>query len=560
MRKRILMVGMVASLIAALFLGYASAAQASPWTDLPDSLLDEHGITSDQVSQISMGFGNGLWRPEQQITRAQFVKMTCLAFGIAQADPAVSRFADVKSGSTYYTYIEGAVAAGIVNGVTASRFVPDSYVTREQGLAMIARAVALATNQDLSTLYTTSQMTAWLAGFTNGTAVSPSLRSAVTFAANLSIARGTDGDLDPRGWLTRIDAAMFLARAGAPTVASISPGRGAAVGGDTVVITGTGLIDVTAVRFGEADATSYAIVSDTQLTAVVPEGTVGQTVNVVVTNPQGSSDVWETTYTYTHSVPVVTSVSPDSGSPAGGNTAIISGTGFVDATAVQFGGVDADSFTVVSDTRITAVVPAGTAGATVCVTVVGPQGVSVTDTEACAYSYTVAVITSINPAHGTPAGGNTVTITGTGFASLTDSDTIEFGDVDAWSYTVVSDTELTVVVPMVTREEDDVDEEIPVEVTLNGQDSAVQYTYDPTEITAASPDSEEWTQGSWVIITGTGFTDATAVYFGDAGDIPAASFTVVSDTRIKARVPTDSGDVDASITVVTFDGYEVSWD
>jgi hypothetical protein len=553
MRKRILLVGIAVSLIAALFLGYVSAAQASPWTDLPDSLLDERGITSDQVSQISVGFGNGLWRPEQQITRAQFVKMTCLAFGIAQADPTIPRFADVSPGSTFYTYIEGAVVAGIVNGVTAGRFVPNSYVTREQGLAIVARAVALATNQDLSTLYTSSQITAWLAGFTNGTAVSPSLRSAVVFAANLSIVRGTDGDLDPRGWLTRIDAAMFLTRAGAPTVSSMNPGRGGAAGGDTVVITGTGLIDVTSVKFGEVDATSFAIVSDTELTAVVPEGTVGQTVDVVVTNPQGSSEVWEVTYTYIHSVPMITSVSPDNGSPAGGNTAIITGSSFTDVSAVQFDGVDADGFTVVSDTRITAIVPAGTPGETVYVTVIGPQGTSTADAEACAYSYTVAAITSISPSHGTPAGGNTVTITGTGFYSLTGSDTIQFEDVDAWSYTVVSDTELTVVVPMVTR--DDADDEVTVEVTLDGEDSPINYTYDRTEITSVTPDADEWNEGSWVVIMGTGFTDAIQV---DLGGVPATSFTVVSDTRIKAKVPV--GASDASVTVVAFDGYAASWD
>jgi len=73
--------------------------------------------------------------------------------------------------------------------------------------------------------------------------------------------------------------------------------------------------------------------------------------------------------------PVVTGVSPPTGSVAGGDSVTITGSGFTSATAVDFGtGNPAPSFSVISDTQITAISPAGSG--TVDVTVTGPGGTS----------------------------------------------------------------------------------------------------------------------------------------------------------------------------------------
>jgi RHS repeat-associated protein len=70
--------------------------------------------------------------------------------------------------------------------------------------------------------------------------------------------------------------------------------------------------------------------------------------------------------------PVVKSISPSSGSVNGGTSVSINGSGFTGATAVHFGGIAASSYTVNSPSSITAVAPAGTAGA-VDVTVTAPS-------------------------------------------------------------------------------------------------------------------------------------------------------------------------------------------
>jgi len=76
-------------------------------------------------------------------------------------------------------------------------------------------------------------------------------------------------------------------------------------------------------------------------------------------------------------LPNITSIAPTSGTTAGGTTVTITGTNFTGATAVKFGSTNATSYTVDSDTQITAVSPAGSAG-TMDVTVTTAGGISAT--------------------------------------------------------------------------------------------------------------------------------------------------------------------------------------
>jgi len=91
--------------------------------------------------------------------------------------------------------------------------------------------------------------------------------------------------------------------------------------------------------------------------------------------------------------PTVVSISPNSGPQAGGTVVTILGSGFVGATAVNFGATAAASFTVNSDTSITATTPAGTGAADVTVTT--PVGTSPT-TPADLYTYVAPLPQTIN--------------------------------------------------------------------------------------------------------------------------------------------------------------------
>ncbi|WP_295808187.1 cadherin-like beta sandwich domain-containing protein [uncultured Nitratireductor sp.] len=90
--------------------------------------------------------------------------------------------------------------------------------------------------------------------------------------------------------------------------------------------------------------------------------------------------------------PSITNISPNNGPAAGGTSVTITGTNFTGATAVTFGGTAAASFTVNSSTTISAVTPAGTAGA-VDVAVTTPGG---TNTETGGFTYTAATLPELS--------------------------------------------------------------------------------------------------------------------------------------------------------------------
>jgi hypothetical protein len=87
--------------------------------------------------------------------------------------------------------------------------------------------------------------------------------------------------------------------------------------------------------------------------------------------------------------PVLSGLSPNAGSIAGGTTVAITRSGFSAASAVQFGAVPAASFVINSATLITATVPLNTLGAA-GVTVTTPNGSSATGVASQFTYFTIA--------------------------------------------------------------------------------------------------------------------------------------------------------------------------
>ncbi len=162
---------------------------------------------------------------------------------------------------------------------------------------------------------------------------------------------------------TSLAGFTFIAPLTAPTVTSFTPTSGAT--GATITITGTNFTTATAVNFGGDAAFSFAIVNSTTITAVVDLGNTGL---VAVTNPDGVGTL--AGFTYLPPAPTVSSFSPTSTGQFGVVT--ITGTNFIDVTAVTFGGTAASAFTVVNSTTITATVGTGASGSVVVTNPGGP--------------------------------------------------------------------------------------------------------------------------------------------------------------------------------------------
>jgi glutamate dehydrogenase/leucine dehydrogenase len=228
-----------------------------------------------------------------------------------------------------------------------------------------------------------------------------------------------------------------------PVITAISPNAGPVQSETEVTITGSGFTSATAVAFGPLASPGFNVISDSEIMAIAPQAPSPGVRNVSVTTPNGTSaTVPADQYDYAVQASI-TSVSPSSGPQQGGTTVTLTGAGFTGATSVTFGAVAGTDLTVLSDSSLTVVSPAGDAGHDPELQVTAPGGKSLLNTK-YRFTYTGPVITSISPNSGSTAGGTTVTINGSG---LTGATQVKFGGTPATDVTVVSDSQITAVTP-----------------------------------------------------------------------------------------------------------------
>jgi uncharacterized cupredoxin-like copper-binding protein len=173
-----------------------------------------------------------------------------------------------------------------------------------------------------------------------------------------------------------------------PTLTGVNPSSGPTSGNTLVTLTGTNFQSGATVTINGVAATDVKFVDSTTLTARTPLGPateqVGLAVPVKVTNPDQKS-ITSNLFTYTLPAPAVSSLTPPTGLPAGGNVVAILGVGFTSAvvTTVKFGGVNATNVQIIDAVSMKATVPAHAAGAVDVVVTVG--GATTTATNAYVY-------------------------------------------------------------------------------------------------------------------------------------------------------------------------------
>lgn len=302
----------------------------------------------------------------------------------------------------------------------------------------------------------------------------------------------------------------------APVITSVTPASGPA--GTQVAITGSNLTNATSVTFGGVAAIFQQL--PTGLLAVVPAGAGSGA--VVVTTALGGPGIAPVPFTVTPAppadpTPLITDVSPASG-PAG-TVVTVTGVNLSGVAGVTVNGTPAQSFTSLSTTSLTLVVPA--AATTGPIRVEAAAGIATSTT-----NFTVVgmpTITSFTPATGLP--GTTVVVTGKRFTGAT---SVKVNGFAARSFTVNSATKLTFVVGVGTSTG-------TVRISTPGGTaiSAAKFTVAAPKINSFTPASGN--SGTTVVITGANFTGATAVTVNNTA---ARKFTVNSATKITLVVGT----------------------
>ena len=304
-----------------------------------------------------------------------------------------------------------------------------------------------------------------------------------------------------------------------------------------VTVTGTGFTAGSTVSFGSTPATLTTVTGGTTLSATTPAGS--GTVDITVTTAGGTSTTSSSDLFTYRPVPVVTAIAPTAGPLAGGTAVTVTGSGFTPGTTVDFGTIPSTSVADASTTSLTAISPAGPAGA-VDVTVTTAGGTSATTPSDLFSDDPVPVVTTVAPAAGPLAGGTVVTVTATGLVA---GATVHFGASPATRVTVSGAT-LTATSPAGTGGEN-----ITV-TTPGGTSTAVSadvFSYEPVpRVTSLTPSAGPLTGATAVTVTGTGFTAGSTVDFGTT---PGSLVTLSGTTSLTATSPAGAGAV--NVTVVT---------
>ena len=143
------------------------------------------------------GYPDGTFRPNNMITRAEFVVLVNNAMGYSKSGYAY--FSDVPNHYWGKNAIQTGVAAGYISGDGDGTFRPNDPVTRQEAAAMISRILGLKQNDSRAYRYTDSY------------AISNWAKGVVGAVSEAGIMAGyPDGSFGPNKVLTRAEAVLAL--------------------------------------------------------------------------------------------------------------------------------------------------------------------------------------------------------------------------------------------------------------------------------------------------------------------------------------------------------------
>ncbi len=296
--------------------------------------------------------------------------------------------------------------------------------------------------------------------------------------------------------------------------------------------------------------------SEVQLYPTGQQGTA--TITAQLNNSFGQTAVYFSTL-------YITSVSPNVGSPQGGDTVTIDGGGFTKPLTVNFGTSPA-TVTSVSQRQIVVTTPPGTNGTSVDVSVTLTGADSGSTSLASAFTYATGkstltpTVISISPNSGPNAGGTTIGIHGDGFETPVQ---VIFGSGTCSSFSGVEGTvtsatqsDLTVVTPPATgfgqgNQNSTVDILVRNKSTGNCTVAAKMFTFGTQVLVSAiTPNIGPATGGNSVAISGQGFQSPVDVTIGSSPGIHP-TVTSVTSNEIDVTMPAVATCTDQVYTGVT---------
>lgn len=150
---------------------------------------------------VVKGYEDNTFRPNAEITRAEFAIMVKRALGLSESVFGVSKFKDFDVSAWYSVELSTALSQGITKGFTDGTYRPHALITREQAAVMISNVLE-------SNGYKESEVNL---SFTDANKIIAWAVPSVKTAVSAGVMSGyPDGEIKPLKNLTRAEAAVLI--------------------------------------------------------------------------------------------------------------------------------------------------------------------------------------------------------------------------------------------------------------------------------------------------------------------------------------------------------------
>ncbi|MDD4169994.1 MAG: S-layer homology domain-containing protein [Desulfotomaculaceae bacterium] len=148
------------------------------------------------------GYPDGRFRPDQNITRAEFITLVNKAFGFHEK--IKFSFDDVSSANWFYNEVAAAMAAGYIRGYVDNTMRPDQPITRQEVAAITYRLLNRPAAVDSNVL----------GNFVDAASISSWSKPGVVAIVEKKVMKGySDQTFRPQVFTSRAEAVVSLERA-----------------------------------------------------------------------------------------------------------------------------------------------------------------------------------------------------------------------------------------------------------------------------------------------------------------------------------------------------------
>jgi hypothetical protein len=174
--------------------------------------IEDHWAQQAIENMASRLIVNGVapdrFNPNGEITRAEFATIIANALGLHWTDRSHA-FQDVKPGSWYEEAVQTAAAYGLITGYEDGTFRPNQLITRQEAMAIIARAMSLT---QLDDQLTSTEASTLLSPFADSSDIAAWAMKAAALNIKYGIIQGYNGKVNPLQPITRAETVIIVDR------------------------------------------------------------------------------------------------------------------------------------------------------------------------------------------------------------------------------------------------------------------------------------------------------------------------------------------------------------